>query len=360
MYVSFDDGAGWQPFQLNLPITPVTDLAVRQGELVVATQGRSFWVLDDLTPLYQLDPAVADADVWLFEPKPTYRVDGYRAQDLRAAGTNPENGVVIHYRLAQEPDSSATVALRVLDRDGGVIQTFRPGAEDDDEAQPMPANEGMNRVVWGRRYPDASSFDGMILWGGGLRGPEAVPGDYTARLVVGDDSLEVPFEVRLDPRSSATPEDLEAQLAFLQGVRDKVTEVNESVERVRNVRAQINAFLARLPAQATGADTVRAAGRALVERMTAVEEVLYETRNESRQDPLNYGINLGNELSALGATVGVGDFRPTDQAVAYRDEVTAEIDAELAALRDLLDTEVPAFNRLVREQELPVIVPDAD
>ena len=355
MFVSFDDGAGWQPFQLNLPVTPVTDLVVRQGELVVATQGRSFWVLDDLTPLYQLTPAVAEADVWLFQPKPTYRVDGYRARDLRAAGTNPENGVTIHYRLAEEPDSTAAVALRVLDRSGETVQTFRPGAEDD-QAQPMPAEAGMNRVVWGRRYPDASSFDGMILWGG-LRGPEAVPGTYTARLVVGDDSLEVPFEIRLDPRSSATPEDLDAQFAFLSDVRDKVTEVNRSVERVRDLRAQVNAFLTRLPAQAVGADTVRAAGRALVERMAEVEE----TRNESRQDPLNYGINLGNELSALGATVAAGDFRPTDQAVAYRKEVTAEIDAELATLRQILDRDVPAFNRLVREQELPVIVPsDAD
>ena len=361
MYVSFSDGAGWQPFQLNLPITPVTDLAVRQGELVVATQGRSFWVLDDLTPLYQLNPAVAEADFHLFRPKPTYRVDGYRARDLRAAGTNPENGVVIHYRLGQEPDSTTAVALHVLDRTGETVQTFRPGAEDDDEAQPMPATAGMNRVVWGRRYPDASSFDGMILWGGGLRGPEAVPGTYTARLVVGDDSTEVPFEIRLDPRSSATSEDLDAQFAFLSGVRDKVTEVNRSVERVRDLRAQINAFLTRLPAQAAGADTVRAAGKALVDRMTAVEQALYETRNESRQDPLNYGINLGNELSALGATAAAGDFRPTDQAVAYRDEVTAEIDAELATLRQILDRDVPAFNRLVREQELPVIVPtDAD
>ena len=361
MYVSFDDGEGWQPFQLNLPIVPITDLSVRQGELVVATQGRSFWVLDDLTPLYQLNPAVVDRDVWLFQPKPTYRLDGYRSDDTRTAGTNPENGVVIHYRLAEEPDSTQAVALRILDRTGDVVQTFRPDAKADaaDGVAPMPAEAGTNRVVWGRRYPDAASFDGMILWGGGLRGPEAVPGTYTARLVVGEDSLEAPFEIRLDPRSSATPDDLAAQFAFLREVRDKVTEVNRSVKQVRSLRQQVEAYLGRLP-DGPDADTVRAAGKRLVERMTAVEEVLYETRSESRQDPLNYGINLGNELSALGATVAVGDFRPTDQAVAYRAEVTAEIDAELATLRQILETDVPAFNRLVREAELPTIVPDAD
>ncbi|MDT0630173.1 glycosyl hydrolase [Rubrivirga sp. S365] len=359
MYVSFSDGAGWQPFQLNLPVVPITDLAVRQGELVVATQGRSFWVLDDLTPLYQINSAVAEADVWLFQPKSTYRVDGYRSTDTRAAGTNPEPGVTIHYRLAEAPDSTETVALRILDRDGETVQTFTSDAEDD--GLQMPTKVGMNRVVWGRRYPDAARFDGMIFWGGGLSGPEAVPGTYTARLIVGEDSLERPFEIRLDPRSSATPADLEAQFVFLREVRDKVTEVNESVGRVRDLRNQVNAYLERLPVQATGADTVRAAGESLVERMTAVEEALYETRSQSRQDPLNYGINLGNELSALGGTVAAGDFRPTDQAYAYRDEVMAEIEAELVTLRQILDRDVPAFNALVREQALPVIVPtDAD
>ncbi|WP_420455870.1 WD40/YVTN/BNR-like repeat-containing protein [Rubrivirga sp.] len=355
MFVSFDDGGIWQPFQLNLPIVPVTDLAVRQGELVVATQGRGFWVLDDLTPLHQLAPAVSSAELWLFRPKPTYRVDGYRAENPRAAGTNPEAGVVIHYRLAQALPDSADAALTILDRDGETVQTFTP-TDDDFE---LATEAGMNRVVWGRRYPDASRFDGMVFWGGGLNGPEAIPGTYTARLRVETDSVEVPFEIRLDPRSSATPADLEAQFVFLREVRDKVTEVNESVERVRDLRDQIRTYLARLP-ESTGADSVKAVGERLVERMTAVEEALYETRSESRQDPLNYGINLGNELSALGGTVAAGDFRPTDQAYAYRDEVMAEIEAELATLTEILDTDVPAFNRLVRQAELPVIVPTSD
>lgn len=355
MYVSFDDGERWQPFQLNLPIVPVTDLAVRQGELVVATQGRGFWVLDDLTPLYQLAPEVSESEMWLFRPKPTYRVDGYRARNPRAAGTNPEAGVVVHYRLAEALPDSASAALKILDRTGEVVQTFTPGDEDHE----LATDAGMNRVVWGRRYPDASRFDGMIFWGGGLNGPEAVPGTYTARLVVGEDSTEVPFEILLDPRSSATPADLQAQFEFLREVRDKVTEVNESVERVRDLRDQIQSYLARLP-ESADADSVEAAGERLVERMTAVEEALYETRNESNQDPLNYGINLGNELSALGGTVAAGDFRPTDQAYAYRDEVLSEIEIELATLTEILETDVPAFNRLIRESELPVVVPTSD
>ena len=163
MFVSIDDGETWQPFQLNLPIVPVTDLAVRQGELVVATQGRGFWVLDDLTPLHQLDDAVTASDMWLFQPKPTYRVDGYRQSVTRGAGTNPESGVVIHYRLAEAVPDSVDAALKILDRDGEAIQTFTP----DDDRYELATDAGMNRAVWGRRYPDASRFDGMIFWGGG-------------------------------------------------------------------------------------------------------------------------------------------------------------------------------------------------
>ncbi|MEM0961106.1 MAG: glycosyl hydrolase [Bacteroidota bacterium] len=354
MFISFDDGASWQPFQLNLPTVPVTDLDLRQGELVVATQGRSFWVLDDLTPLHQLAPAVESAEMWLFRPKPTYRTAGFRSRNPRAAGTNPESGVVIHYRLAEALPDSASAALKIIDRDGEVVETFEPGGDSE-----LSTDAGMNRVVWGRRYEDASRFDGMVFWGGGLNGPQALPGTYTARLVIDDDSLQVPFEIRLDPRSSATPEDLEAQFTFLREVRDKVTEVNDAVREVRDLRGQIRSYLARLP-ESADADSARAAGEELIERMTAVEETLYETRNESRQDPLNYGINLGNELSALGGTVSRGDFRPTDQAVEYQAEVTAEIDAELATLRQVLDVEVPAFNALIRQLALPIIVPPSD
>ncbi|MBQ89732.1 MAG: glycosyl hydrolase, partial [Acidimicrobiaceae bacterium] len=140
MYVSFDDGELWQPFQLDLPIVPVTDLAVRQGELVVATQGRGFYVLDDLTPLYQLQPAVASAPMWLFRPKPTYRVDGYRQSVTRGAGTNPESGVVIHYRLAEALPDSVEAALKIIDPSGEVVQTFTP---DDDDFE-LATEAGMN------------------------------------------------------------------------------------------------------------------------------------------------------------------------------------------------------------------------
>lgn len=352
MYVSFDDGAHWKPFQLNLPVVPITDLAVRDDDLVVATQGRSFWVLDDLTPLHQITPEVARSDVHLFRPRPTYRLDGGHVDDPKGAGENAPSGVVVSYYLAEPPDSSA-VKLRILEPGGDVIRTFSPKAKERDEQ--MPVDAGLNRVVWKLRYPDAERFSGLVLWGGGTQGPKAVPGTYQARLVVGDDSTTVPFEVLMDPRAEATPADLQAQYDFLVEVRDKLTEVHEAVERIRDVRAQVKDVTARLQDGQAGADTIRAAGRALDAQLTQVEEALYQTKNQSPQDPLNYPIRLNNRLSGLVGVVSTGNWRPTDQAVAVKNALTAEIDAELARLNQLLGAELPAFNALVREYQVPAV-----
>ena len=354
VYVTFDDGARWRPLQQNLPVVPITDLALKDGDLVVATQGRSFWVLDDYTPLRRLSPGTDRAAFELLPPRPSMRIDGGRAEGLRTAGTNPANGVFLYYHLAEAPDSAA-VALRVLEEDGSVIESFTPMGEEDQ----LPIAAGLNRFVWDRTYPGADDFEGNVMWGGRLAGPEAVPGRYRARLVVGEDSVEVPFEVVPDPRASATPEDYQAQFDFLAEVRDKLTETHRAITRLRATREQVTEYLARLPEDAAGADTVRAAGEALVEELTEVEETLYETRNESRQDPLNFGIKLNNQLAALAGLTSFGDFRPTDQAVAYRAEVVDEIDRALARLRGVFAEEVEAFNALVRQQALPtVVVPD--
>ena len=353
MYVSFDDGASWAPFQLNLPVVPITDLAVKEGDLVVATQGRSFWVLDDLTPLRQLSDEVAQSRYHLFTPRPTYRMEGYHVEDPEGMGENPPNGVTLYYYLAEKPDSG-DVALKILEEDGTLIQAFTPEAEEEEEE--LPVASGMNRFVWDLRYPDAEEFEGLILWGGGLGGPKAVPGPYQARLVVGEDSLAVPVEVLQDPRSDVALAGLEEQFAFLKEVRDKLSETHEAIEQIRDVRRQVNAVTAKLEDGQAGADTIRAAADSLLAKITDVEEALYQTKNQSRQDPLNYPIRLNNKLSAVGSTVAAGDFPPTDQAREVKEEVAAEIDRELAALREILQTDLERFNALVREEAVPAVV----
>lgn len=352
LYVSFNDGASWQPFQLNLPVVPITDLALRDGDLIVATQGRGFWVLDDLTPLHQMEAAAA-RPVHLYRPRPIYRLDGFQVENPRGAGENAPAGAVLTYYLQTLPDSNA-VALRILEPDGDVIRTFRPDARE--RADRMPLRAGLNRHTWNLRYPDATRFQGLVLWGGGTQGPRAVPGRYRARLVVGGDSVEVPFEVRMDPRATATPADLQAQFDFLLAVRDKLSEAHDAIVQIRDVRAQVRDVTSRLDADAEGTKAIKEAGQRLVKALTEVEEALYQTKNQSGQDPLNFPIRLNNELSGLVGVVGSGDYAPTAQAEAVRAEVTAEIDAQLERLRAVLSTELPAFNALVREQAVPAVI----
>ena len=327
MYISFDDGQSWSPFQLNLPIVPITDLDRKDHDLIVATQGRSFWVMDDVTPLHQLSDAIADRPMWLFDSAPTWRTGG---------------SATLRYSFQEAPDSSATV-LRILEDDGEVIKSFTA-----DEGG-LSLEAGMNTFSWNTRYADAESFDGLIMWAGSVRGPRAAPGTYRARLVSGDDSLETVFELRKDPRSSSSDADLQAQFAFLLEIRDKLTETHRAIKDIRAIRSQISRVTQGLEGPISDAATD------LSEQLTRIEESLYQTRNQSRQDPLNYPIRLNNKLAALASNVSIGDFRPTEQATAVRDDLVVRIDQELAALQALMDNELPALNARIRDADIPAI-----
>ncbi|RMF62450.1 MAG: glycosyl hydrolase, partial [Calditrichaeota bacterium] len=352
MYISFDDGTSWKPFQLNLPVVPVTDLAIKNDDLIVATQGRSFWVLDDLTPLHQLNDDIAKRDFWLFQPRPTYRLRGSVAEHPVNAGKNAPNGVLFRYTFKTQPDSNAVV-LKILEQSGQLIKSYKPKAKE--KRDRLPIKPGMNRFVWNMRYPDAEKFPKMILWGGGTAGPKAVPGTYEARLVVGKDSVTTSFEIRKDPRVSATLADLQAQFDFLISVRDKLSETHVAIKQIREIRKQVNEIIAKAKGKHGGTE-IEKNGKALVDHITKIERALYQTKNQSRQDPLNFPIKLNNRLSALASVVSAGDFRPTAQAIAVRDELTAQIDAELAKLHDIVATELPAFNRLVHDSGVPAVV----
>ena len=338
MYVSFDDGAGWMEFQRNLPVVPITDLDRKDDDLVVATQGRSFWVMDDITPLHQLTAEVAESDLWLFQPAPVYAIGG--------------SSVPLRYYLRQDADSS-NLTIRILDNDGHVVRSL--SAEEDD----LDVAAGMHTLEWNMRYEDAESFDGLIMWAGSVRGPRAAPGDYAARLVVGGDSVETRFEIRNDPRSTSTVEDLQAQFDFLIGIRDKLTETHVAIRRIRSIRSQINDALERLPEDEH--EDIRATAKAVTDSLTTIEEALYQTKNRSRQDPLNFPIRLGNKLASLAGTVATGNYRPTDQAVEVRRDLTNRIDAELVKLEGLLGKAVPQLNQAMQDARVPaILIPDED
>lgn len=375
LYVSFNDGENWQPFQMNLPIVPVTDLALQKAEndLVVATQGRSFWILDDLTVLRQLTPAIAQEDVHLFQPEHAYRMAGGRIPPRPGAtiGENPPSGPVLYYWLKTKQEAELTI--EIFDPAGKSIRKFsskpkedapapRPAADDDDEDAPRPAPAvklavaaGLNRFVWDMRYPDASRFPGLIMWAGSTRGPLAAPGSYTAKLTVSGKAYETKFEIRKDPRVAATQPDFDKQLSLLLQIRDKLSETNNSVVRIRDVRKQAQDLAARYKDMPEG-KAIEEASTSLAKKLTAVEEELYQTKNQSNQDPLNYPIKLNNKLAALGSIVASADAAPTDQSYQLHEELTTRINAQLRVLEGILSKDLADFNKLVREKNLPAVV----
>ncbi len=345
MYISFDDGTSWQSFQLNLPIVPITDLAWKEHDLVVATQGRALWILEDLMPLHHASSAMADSPFSLITPSDTYRMMG--------GGFGGGSAVTFRYYL-NEPADSTRVILRVLEENGDVIQSY---SSEDDGNSSLSTEHGINEASWNLRYERAEDFDGMILWsGGGMNGPKAVPGRYTARLIVGDDSTEVGFNLLADPRSESTQLDLQAQFDFLLAVRDKLTETHQAIKRIRAAREQIDGVMDRVPDDHADLDALKDAADSILDRMKEVEETLYQTKNRSGQDPLNYPIRLNNKLAAVGGVAGSGDYRPADQQVAVRDMLVEQIDAELAKLSVVMGDELAAFNEAVRTANIPAVV----
>ncbi len=381
MYVSFDNGERWQSLQLNLPVVPITDLAVhkREKELVVATQGRSFWILDDLPLLHQLIDAGgfnSASETRLFAPKESYRMAGGGGGPLpptATIGRNPANGVVVYYSLKAKPTTD--LELEFLDSSGKSIRKFtqRVRREGDASAQatpapageggggfgggagapPVPVEVGLNRFVWDTRYSEATRFPGMILWAGNVNGPKVSPGRYQVKLTVDGKALTQNFEIKADPRLPATPADYAKQQEFGLKIRDKLTETHNAILQIRDVRRQVEDLLKRVGAQSK---PINEAGTALNKKLTAIEETLYQTKNQSNQDPLNYPIRLNNKLAALGGVVGSAEAAPTAQSYAVYDELVTAIDAELAKLAQTVKTDVPAFNQLVRDQNIPAVV----
>lgn len=363
VFVSFDDGTSWQSLQLNLPVVPIHDLVVKEDDLVAATHGRSFWILDDLTPLHQITEEVAHADVFLFKPRDAYRMRG-RGWPRPNMGQNPPSGSVIFYYLKDKPKEE--VKLAFLDSEGGLIREFttrarRPAPETRGRprfggfgSRSLTAEPGMNRFVWNMVYPDAERVPGAVLWGGMLRGPVAVPGTYQVRLTVGEKTLLQTWEWKMDPRVSTPQEELEEQFAFLIKIRDKLTEVNRSINILRQVRGQVEGIIKTVKGH-ENAETVVKAGAAITNKLRQVEDVLIQSKSKSGQDPLNYPILLDNKIAALAGVVASADARPTDQCYELFEELSAQADAQLDKLRDTLEEDVSAFNALIAESGIPAV-----
>lgn len=363
MFVSFDDGQNWQSLQLNLPVVPVHDMVVKEDDLVVATHGRSFWILDDLTPLHQVTEEVAKKEFYLFKPRDAYRMRGW-GWPRPNVGQNPPSGSVIYYCLREKPGTEVT--LEFLDSRGILIRKFtsRKGRRKEVRAEAgffaparspsISAKKGMNRFIWDMRYPGAERVPGAVLWGGTLSGPLAVPGIYQVRLTVGEKSMSQKWEWKKDPRLETGEEDFQEQFDLLIKIRDKLSEVNHAVNQLRSAKEQLKSLVNRISGH-PGKKKIADASSELIKKLTEVEDVLIQSKSKSRQDPLNYPIKLDNKIAALASVVASADARPTDQSYELFKEFSTEADAQVGKLHQIFEKDLPAFNRLVAEAGIPAV-----
>ncbi len=372
LYVSFDDGRNWQPLQINLPITPVTDLAVKNDDLVVATQGRSYWILDDLSPLRQMSAEVASARTHLFTPRAVVDVLGAGGGFPRpSVGQNPPQGAIIYYVLGEDlsEKGKAEVKLEILDASGKVLRTLSSQKEEYQapslfrqlfpelfEPRKLKAKKGLNRFVWDLRLGDAEVVEKAVLWGSAA-GPKVGPGRYEARISVGDATSKGAFEVRLDPRSKVKPEDREAAYALARDVWGAVNRTHATIRRIQSVRQQVDDLVARLGAAGRG-DGMADAAKPLKEKLSAIEEKLWQPKNQASQDILNFPPQLDNQLLYLQGVAESAEGRPTRQTQDRFAELKGQLDGHLADLEKVLSIDLAAFGEAVKARDVaPVQVP---
>ncbi len=354
LYISTDDGATWTPFQQNLPLVPITDLALKDNDLIVATQGRSFWLLDDLDVLWQsLGAPMADGALRLFEPHPTVGFGGGKGAVAVNRGTNHPAGVRVHFQV---PEGAEQGAMTFTDASGQVIRSFSTDAGEPEDRFALKA--GLQHFDWDLRYPKADEFEGLLMWWGSLSGPTGPPGRYTVELAVDGDTVKSDFEILPDPRAEGNAADLQARFEFLKSVRDKVDETHDAIRHMRAARGQIEALTGRLDQDEHAA--VLGLRHQLDSTMSAIEEVLYQTKLKSNQDMLNFPIKLNNKLAHVGSLASMGLFRPTAQMYGVRDAVTAEINVELNRWYALRDADLPALNAAIRDHDIDLIAVPED
>ena len=349
MYISFDDGISWNSFQLNLPLVPITDLTIKNNNLIAATQGRSLWLIDDLTPLHQLNKEVNNASMKLFKPIDSYRMGSPGRGTPRNAGKNHHNGVEVFFNIDDKIlDDNTSVTLEFLDNEKKLIKKY----DNQSDENALDINGEKNSFVWNMRYDDAKGFDGLIMWAASLRGPIASPGQYYVKLTVNEKSEEQSFNILKDPRSNSTDEDLKEQFDFLLSVRDKVSDIHQTIIDIRSSRSQLIDLKSKISDKYPDMENSISD---VISRITLIEEKLYQTKNRSGQDPLNFPIRLNNKLAHLTSVASVGNFKPTDQMYNVRDELIGLIDKELKMWEDIKENDLVKLNSTILENNIQLI-----
>jgi len=374
MYISFDDGNSWKPFQLNLPITSIRDLRIKDNDLIVATHGRSFWIIDDLTPLHQLNDDVALSESYLYKPDISYRMQqsgGWGRPNNLLNGVNHPNGIIINYTL-KEFNENDYVKIDIVDNNNNLIRSFTNNKEkllsllehpvlnntndieyalSGNNIKSLSPKSGGNKLIWDMRYPGFKSFDGMILYSSPNVGPKAVPGTYKVRLTYNDKVMSQDFEIIKDPRLSNTQNDYLEQFNFLISVRDQVSISNQSIIDIRKIKKDLQYIIDK----SSDNKQLTSLINEFSNKLSVIENKIHMTKNQSKQDPLNYGIRINNRLAFLLADSQRGDFPPTDQSIEFFNVIKEELNYELASFNKLLNTYVGQINNMIEDNNIKFI-----
>lgn len=355
MYISYDDGANWKSFQLNLPIVPIVDLAIKNNDLIVGTQGRSLYILDDLSTIQERSADVLQKQLYVFKANPAYRMPGGGRRGFRMqptaipnVGMNPPNGVVLNYFMKDVSDTTK-LSIKIMDKNRKEIKTYSTSSKDNK----IDLTKGMNQFEWDMNYPVADKVDGLILWNGFVGGPKAAPGNYFAAFKSGKDSTEVPFTILANPNYPASQSEYEAQVNHMLMIRDKFSEIMKAIKNIREVRQQMSDFSSRI-----GKDMPKEVKQqidTINKQLTKVEEALHQTKAKSGQDVLNYPIRLDDKLSSIYNATSAGNNGLTKQAKDAYFELVPQIDEQLNLLKKIMTDEVSKLNQIIHDKSLPVI-----
>ncbi len=382
MYISFDDGNSWSKFQLNLPVTSIRDLEVKDNDLVVATHGRSFWIIDDLTPLHQLNEYNHDDDAILFKPDLSYRMaqsGGWNRPNNLLSGQNHPNGVIINYYI-KELQENDYLRIDIENKDGSIIRSFTnnqdkysqvgnndksimvgnpvlsnpndiDNALSSDNLESLSPKNGGNRLIWDMRYPGFKSFEGMVLYSSPNVGPKATPGKYNIKMTYNDMVFQEEFEIVKDPRVKISQADYQDQLEFLIDVRDEVSKANQQIIDIRRIKNNMSFILDKTQDNNELQEMINK----YLDDISVVENNIHMTKNQSRQDPLNFGIRINNRIAFLLADSQRGDYPPTDQSKEFFSQVKEELDIEVTNLKAIIEKHSQKIEEYLKKNKIEVI-----
>ena len=370
IYVSFDDGAHWRSLQLNLPNVPVHDLVVKNDDLVVATHGRAFWILDDVTPLRQYADSFAAEEMHLYQPATAYRIHGGDAPARSSfSGKNPPNGAVIYFYFKKAPKDE--VKIEILDSTGSVVRDYSSkrtepleeplDPEDKKPEKQIKLEDGLNRFVWDLHYDEATRVPGYYLWeyGEGAHGPLAVPGKYQVRLTANGKSQTVPFELKIDPRVTVSQSDLEKQFKLQMDVRQQLNRVYGAVNQIQDVRDQLDGLKKRL-SPGDPSKVLLDGVTSLDAKLIAVRDPFINFQISASEDSLSYVPGIDGKLAFLSMAVsGFADAAPTAAEYQEFDKLKKQTDELVARWEQVRDVDIASFQKLAAEHNVhSIYVPD--